>query len=645
MAISPVNVSRVSNNMRTAFAVGSLQRTQLELFRTEARIATGRSFITPSEDPATAARVLDLTEAVRRQGQFLSNLRFADNNLAAADDAISEVNSLLIEAQTIASKNVSNLTSADERSADAEIIAGIRRQLLSVGNRLFDGRYIFAGRDTTLVPFIEALGGVAYLGDTGDLLTRISESGEAIINVPGNVLFGALSGQIATDADLTPFLTAATRLDDVRGAAGNGIRTGTLVFNEGTAGSFSVDLSAADTIGDVVDLINAAAADAGSTLTAQLSVGGIDVAPGGAPLSITDTSAGAVAGDLGILTPSPTTDVISGIDLGARLTRISPVQSLARGGGIDLDGGLVITNGPRTATVDLSTAETVQDIINTINNAGVFVLARINDAGTGIDLYNQVSGTSLTIGENGGTTAADLGIRTYNETTPLEGLNFGLGITRTTGAEDFRVTAKDGSTFDVNLDDAATVGEAVDAINAAAAAAGVSITASLAQVGNGIRLEDGTGGAGAMSVSTLNQSAAAADLGLVQPLDAAADELVSEDRNAVRTYGIFSALIELEAALRGDDTQGIVLAAGRLGPLTEEVTRQHGIIGARSQAARATLEQMDGAAATTEVFLSEVRDLDYASAVTQMQQAVTQLQVSMQANSRLLGLSLMDYLR
>ena len=43
--------------------------------------------------------------------------------------------------------------------------------------------------------------------------------------------------------------------------------------------------------------------------------------------------------------------------------------------------------------------------------------------------------------------------------------------------------------------------------------------------------------------------------------------------------------------------------------------------------------------------LSEVRDVDYADAVTQLQQTMTQLQVSMQVTSRLLNLSLMDFIR
>ena len=83
-----------------------------------------------------------------------------------------------------------------------------------------------------------------------------------------------------------------------------------------------------------------------------------------------------------------------------RVTRLTPIDALAGGAGIDLTGAVRITNGAYTADVDLSEAQTVQDIINAVNNAGVFVLARVNEDGTGIDVFNQVSGSPLSIGEN-----------------------------------------------------------------------------------------------------------------------------------------------------------------------------------------------------------------------------------------------------
>lgn len=646
MAINPINLSRVSQNLRTGFLTNALQRNQLQLLSAQTRIASGRSFLSPSDDPVAASRVLDLTQAQARQAQFIANIRHGDNVLAAADSSATEINSLLIEAQTIASQNVSNLTSAAERLAGAELIAAIRQQLQLVGNRDFDGRYLFAGRETTERPFVDFFGGIAYLGDTGNLQVRISDDQKTVINVPGNLLLGALSSRIESSADLSPTLTDATRIEDLNGAGGQGILIGQLVFNEANgAGVFSVSLDTADTIGNIVSLINDAAAAAGSTLTASLGDNGLVIQPGAAAVTVTDVNSGVVAGGLGILTRTATTNTIDGADLGARLTSLTPVDALSGGNAIDLTSGLIITNGTAQATLDLSNAQTVQDITNELNNAGLGIRAQINEDGTGIDVINLVSGTSLTIGENGGTTATDLGIRTLNADTSLSSLNDGFGIEAVEGSDDLRVTAKDGSEFLVNLDGAATIGDVITLINDAANSAGVAVAADLIPTGNGIRLTDTTGGAGSLIVADEGLSLAAFQLGLQGSADPADNELIGGDVNPIRTQGVLTALLDLEAALRADDTRAIIKAAAKIEPQVKNVTQIQGVLGARSQAIRSKLTQVEDAGASAEILLSELRDLDYTRAVTEMQSTVIQLQAAMQTSGVLLNLSLMDFLR
>ncbi len=646
MAIGPINVGRVTQNMRADTLSSSIGRTQLDLFTQQARIASGRSFLFASENPIAASRVLDLSQALAQQRQFTSNAQYGDNTLSAADSALTEVNSLLIEAQSIASQNASNLTSAAEREAESELIAGIRRQLQIVANRSFNGRFLFAGQSTTKLPFVDALGGIAYVGDTEDLVTRVSESLTPSVNVPGSDLFRALSEPITTNIDLSPSLDLSTRLDSLDGAAGQGIRSGILVLNEvGGAGTVSVDLSQADTVGDVIDLINEAATSKGAGFSAALADGGITITPAGNPVAVTDASVGAISSDLGILTSSPSSDPIVGLDLRARLTSLTPVDAIAQGNGIDLEKGFIIANGARTQTIDLSTAKTVQDIINAINGAGVGALARISADGQNIDVLNRVSGTSLSIGENGGTTATDLGIRTFEEATTLDQLNFGLGVVRSPGKNDIRIFAQDGSTVDVDLDSAVTIGDVIVQINDAATEAGVSITASFVDVGNGIQLKDGTTGTETMKVVSINLSQAATDLGLDQATSVTAGEMIGSDRNPRRTEGIFGALTDLENAMRADDTKALTLAAERLGPFIQDVTRVRGVLGARSQAMQAKLNQIEDAATAMEIELSNVQDLDVTEAVTRMQSTITQLQANLQTSSVILNLSLMDFLQ
>jgi len=252
----------------------------------------------------------------------------------------------------------------------------------------------------------------------------------------------------------------------------------------------------------------------------------------------------------------------------------------------------------------------------------------------------------MTVGENDSNTAELLGIRSLHGGTRLADLNSGRGVNTMPGEPDLRITAKDGSAFEVSLDGAVTVQDVLDRINAAATAAGVNVTAGLATVGNGIRIVDATGGAGTLGVEKLNLSPALDGLGLsgLTP-DPAATELVGSDVHGVAPDSVFTALLDLYSALKRGDTAGITDAGGRIGTCLESMTRMRGIIGARSQTMTARLALTEDAVIATRKLLSEVKDLDYSEAVTKFQLAQTTLQANLLTGSRLLQLSLMDFVR
>ncbi len=646
MAINSVNLSRVTTTQKTEALLSSLRRNTAELFTGQNRLATGQRFNTPSEAPGDAARVLNMSEILGEQSQFITNIRHAANTLDATDVAMGEVSGLIIDAQAIASQSVGTLSSTAEREAAAELIASIRDQLVAVGNRTFDGRYLFAGRDTDQQPFVETLDGVRYVGDTGDIFARTDVDELTPINLPGNVLFGAVSSQVQGRIDLNPVIADDTRLEDLNGARELGIRKGSFqIVEDGAAGVVTIDITSADTAGDVVQLINDAATESGAGFTAALTNNGITVTPGATPITIRDISTGTTAGDLGITTIAPTGAVIVGGDLGTRLSRTTPLTALLDGAGLDVSAGLTISNGADSATIDLSTATSIQDVLNAINNSGLSVKATVNDAGTGINVVNLLSGTELSIGENGGMVASALGIRSLDLDIPLSSLNNGRGVRIVEGETDLLITAKNGNSFEVNLDGLTTIGEVLDAINLAATGAGVGITASLAAVGSGITLTDSSGGAGFISAGRANLSFAVDDLGLTGTVDDPATQLVSTDVASARANGVLSAMFDLERALLSDDSQQITFAAEDIDQHVVDFNKSRGVVGARGKSMRDRQSQTESAVFATEQLLSEVRDLDYSEAVTRFQQAQTALQASLLTGSQILNTSLLDFLR
>ncbi len=120
----------------------------------------------------------------------------------------------------------------------------------------------------------------------------------------------------------------------------------------------------------------------------------------------------------------------SGVVRATAAGQTAGVTSGGSGQTFDQTSGLQIVNNNPTYPIDFDEAVTVEDFLNTLNASGAGVLAEINDANDGINIRSRISGCDFCIGENGGSTATQLGLRTLTEETSLDDLNFGAGIQR-----------------------------------------------------------------------------------------------------------------------------------------------------------------------------------------------------------------------
>ena len=222
---------------------------------------------------------------------------------------------------------------------------------------------------------------------------------------------------------------------------------------------------------------------------------------------------------------SATATTVAGADIDPLLTELTDVSAL--GAAVDFAGGLKITQGGQTKVADFSASTTVQDMMNQVDQLNLGLRLQINDSGTGLNLFSEVSGVQLSVGENaGGTTAQDLGLRTFDLGTQLADFRLGLGVEVQQGVDDFAIELHDGRTFAVNLDGLSTVGQVISTIQAAAATTipplvvgdpgdgGTDLNVGLAPDGNGFQFEDNTAGPNDFRVLNLGLSLAATHLGI-----------------------------------------------------------------------------------------------------------------------------------
>ncbi len=412
------------------------------------------------------------------------------------------------------------------------------------------------------------LAGATTLGDVVDALNAVSPTKlSAAIAADGNRLeltdltsgSGTLAvssvgtGSAAEDLGLTTTAVGDTLTGDrlvsglrdtlvssLRGGAGLGTLGQVDITNRNGVLS-NVDLSAAETLGDLIAAINDQAT--GVTAAVNSAHNGIVLTDTTSATTsnfiVADGDANESATALGIVVDDAVASVNSGSLSRGQISRATLLSSLNSGQGVDVGDFKITDSNGSTAAVDLNTsgseAETIGDVIDRINALStISVEARINDTGDGILLVDQAGGpNTMRVQEVGNhTTAADLNLLGYAVDSQIDGsstisidlsdlgdpgasielssLNDGDGVSL--GA--FRITDTDGVSSVVVLDAAGssitTVADVIAAINAT----GADVEASIDDSGTGIILVDKAGGTGTLTVEDLAGDTSAADLGI-----------------------------------------------------------------------------------------------------------------------------------
>ena len=649
MPVVNPTLGRTSTLLSSQQQLQRVQNTQRQLAEAEAQISTGRAITRPSDAPEKIATVQYLDRRLAEREQEARNLDASLNTLNTADTGLGQTSDILIEAKTIASSQVGVGSDAETRKAEALVIDAQVDGLLEIANTQFADLSVYGGRDGAAPSgrvFEPFLGGVRYVGAIENLRTHVGAFEPEAFTSNGLDAFGALSARVRSSVDLAPVAETGLRLADVGGALGQGVRPGSLQLTvNGTA--VDVDLTFADSLGDVAERVNRAI-DGASPGAGALVVGvaGFEmIGNGGNTVSLADAGNGTVAADLGLNGLSSTGGVVTiGGDVRPRLIPLTALGDLATP--IDFASGITVTQGEVTQTLDFSDAETVQDLQNVVENAGLGLRLQINAEGRGLDLVSEVAGLELSIGENGGTTAADLGLRSFGAETALSDFRHGVGVHFQEGEDDLSVTLHDGSAFGVNLDGAETVGDVVAAVQDAAAAAGLTpgqFNVSLATTGNGFVFTDNTAGPGSFSVGNANQSLAGTHLGVV--VDAgAASVITGTDEATVRVENAFTHLMNLRDALTNDDESGITVAGTKIEDDIDAAASARASVGVQAKRLEDLQTRAEDETLQEQSMLSQLQDADLAEVISRYQQLQLQLQASLQTTAQSLQLSLLDYL-
>ena len=186
---------RISTSYISQQNIDSMMKQQVNMAATQSQLSTGRKTSSPSDDPVSAIKVLDIQRQLSLSSQYKDNAATAESKLSSSEGIITSAVNIIQRIRELGVQGLSDTNSAQARKGIAEEINQLNESLLGLANSTdANGEYLFSGYQTNQKPFTSFVSGYVPAspgaGD-GQRSVRIGDGYTVEINEPGNKVFVA----------------------------------------------------------------------------------------------------------------------------------------------------------------------------------------------------------------------------------------------------------------------------------------------------------------------------------------------------------------------------------------------------------------------------------------------------------------------
>lgn len=230
-----MSISRVTTSYMQNQAISYLNRNMSLLSSLQQTLSSGQNINKPSDDPVGLTRILALSNTLKTDERYGSNVQDSVAEANTADAAIDSIVGLIQRAQELTTQAANFTNNQDGRDAIALEIDQIMSQIVQLGNTDIGGKYIFSGYRTDTPPFSRTGDDITYSGnlptESWQRNVEIARGVQLTVNVNGLDMLGTStvnagppvtvtgSGLFQTMAQLKLNLqdsASPTQLDDIR---------------------------------------------------------------------------------------------------------------------------------------------------------------------------------------------------------------------------------------------------------------------------------------------------------------------------------------------------------------------------------------------------------------------------------------------
>jgi flagellar hook-associated protein 3 FlgL len=174
-----------------------LQQTRARILSAQEQVSSGLRVAKPSDDPSAFGEVVRHKAVLSKTQQVIRNIQFATARLDIADSALTQASNLLARAKELAVRARSDTNTSTERTAIAQEVRQIHRQLVGIANTEANGQTVFAGTRTDVSPFVITVGDTVVYQGNGETQSIEVESGQTVqVTIPGSQVFAGPTANV-----------------------------------------------------------------------------------------------------------------------------------------------------------------------------------------------------------------------------------------------------------------------------------------------------------------------------------------------------------------------------------------------------------------------------------------------------------------
>jgi flagellar hook-associated protein 3 FlgL len=178
--------------------LANLQQSQVQLNTALQEVATGLSVNQPSDNPTSAAAMVENTIATRDLDIYTQNVSTSLATVQTASSVLSSVVTSLTSAVSAGTEGANGTNNSNDLAALASEVQGILTSVVTAANTSMSGTYVFGGTGTTTPYTADASSstGYTYNGNSDTNSVVIGDNTSVQISLPGSQIFSSSSNNV-----------------------------------------------------------------------------------------------------------------------------------------------------------------------------------------------------------------------------------------------------------------------------------------------------------------------------------------------------------------------------------------------------------------------------------------------------------------